>query len=230
MGGRDGGFGGLFVPNDAGTTPLASSIELIRDLLFSYDWGERWDCLMVCIRFLDREFGGGENNSMFHAALNTIPFAVDVMDLIVERYGVEPSASDMRVKNPIHIAIEAMARMTITPLSSFVKMNSVDRNTRDIFQRLLGGSYEGTGLHLAREKDENGCIPLVRAAVLGIPWSGGLSDILEANIAALEERDPRTGLYPFMITALGNKGCPDLNVTYEMLKRYIGPLLDSCDH
>lgn len=223
-----GGYGGLFVPDSEGKTPLASSIELIRNLLFSHDWGERWECLMVCIRFLDREYscGDADNNSIFHAALNTIPFAVDVLDVIAERHGANPMFSGTNPKSTIFVAIESLARLANTPSPYKAKERDTNKLSKALFKRLLGKDcYKGAGPHLARDKNKNGCTPLARAAALGVTWFGGLSEILDADNSALLKRDPGTGLHPFMLAAMGAECSTDLNAAYEMLKRNVTPLL-----
>ena len=227
IGEEDGGLGGLFVPDEKGMTPFASCMELVRDHISfsSHDpemvFGEKWDCLIACIEFLNLEWGGDVNDSIFYAALNVIPFAVDLVDLIIDRYGMDAQNNGKR-------AIDVAVTGTLRALKSTNTMGNVEvleKTGHILFDRLLGDSYKGSGKHLVWEKDKNGRTPLVKAAASGLQWSQGLSAIFDANRGATEDTDFETGLYPFLLAAMEKEVGADLDATWIMLKCYVGPLL-----
>lgn len=92
-------------------------------------------------------------------------------------------------------------------------MNGSCRNSS-----LSDGSNDGI-LHNWRisccTRDINNRLPLHRSADMGLQWTDGTREILEANYPALEEVDINTGLYPFMLAAVGRAS--DLTSVFKLL-------------
>ena len=222
IGKGEGGYGGLFVEDKEGKSPIESAIQMIHYLSFSEDTGmcgERWECLLVCIQFMHRRTGGHENDTLFHAALATIPFAVEILDLIAEHYEIDISLPNVEGQHCIGIAIGAITHGISQHF--FEK----DATCENIFKRILGGKYKGAGKHLASTKDANGNLPLVQALDAGLKWNRGLFQILNAYPIALDEMDSRTGLYPFMISSMGSQDSESNSSSFEMLRQFPNPLL-----
>jgi len=219
------GFGGLFVPDDEGNTPIESIIQQIRHLsslskdLLVFDGDERWKCLLQCIHFAHECLGGDHDDSIFLKALAIIPFAPDIIDWIVEKYKVDDvSLLNGKGHNCIEIVIEAVASHK-SPIRYIAKKYNVYTNR--LFQALLrDNGYNGGGKHLVRIEDQFGRLPLAKAITAGLRWENGVSEILCCYPRALEDVDPVSGLYLFMIAASGDYGGGDLNSCFELLRRY----------
>jgi hypothetical protein len=221
-----GGFGGLFVPDEEGNTPLESILHQIRyvssfsnkDLLFG---DERWNCLLQCIHFVHGSLGGDHDDSIVIKALSTIPFAPHVIDYMFEKYPVEDVSllKNGKGQNCIQVVIEAITTKD-SPIRKIA--NKYYILTKTLFTNLLGNRYEGGGEHLARIQDKCGRLPLVHAITAGLRWECGVSEILRCHPRALEEMDPVSGLYLFMVAAAsdGSGGGGDLNASFELLRRY----------
>lgn len=62
--------------------------------------------------------------------------------------------------------------------------------------------------------DSNGRYPLHVGAEIGLKWHNGLKTILDAYSVAVEVPDPKSGLYAFMLAALGDNY--DLNAVFNL--------------
>ena len=60
------------------------------------------------------------------------------------------------------------------------------------------------------KKDKDGRLPLHVAIDKGLYWEGGIKEIAEANYDAISEIDEVTGLYPFMLAAVGRRALPSI--------------------
>ena len=69
-------------------------------------------------------------------------------------------------------------------------------------------------------RDGSGRLPLHSACEHSLPWTNGLSCIVNANMPALESIDPITCLPPFAHCAIGAKS--DLESIYELLRLHPG--------
>ena len=58
-------------------------------------------------------------------------------------------------------------------------------------------------------------LPLHRSADIGLRWMDGMREILKANYLALREVDAVTGLYPFMLAAVGETS--DMTSVFNLL-------------
>lgn len=213
-------FGGLFENDCDGMSALERSIEMIRNVSFSQElmFGEKWDCLMICIHFLHHFTAGADpEDNIIEIALGTIPFAVDILDLIVSRY-----ANDLKTKpnkNYIRLATDSISR----PLTKSI-VNKNSKIVNKLFQNISDGKYGGNGREFATQRDENNRLPFHNALNKGLGWRSGISTILASNIMALEETDSQNGLSPFMTTVIG-EFC-DLDTCFELLKRDLVPILN----
>jgi ankyrin repeat protein len=69
-------------------------------------------------------------------------------------------------------------------------------------------------------RDKRGRLPIHVAAIAGLPWDGELSAIVFSSVYTIGEKDPVTGLYPFLLTASSEgkqNGC-DLNSIYQIAR------------
>jgi len=222
VGKEQGGCGGIFVRDYEGNTPIESAIQLVRYVSFSEElvFGERWECLLVCIQFLYHKSGGHRNDTLFHAALATIPFADDILGLIGKRYEVDISMPNAKGRHCIEIAIEAIAQ------NSSKKATEGDiACAKRLIASILGEKYKGGGKHLASARGACGNLPLIRALNAGLRWDGGLLEILYAYPLALEEIDSHTGLHPFMIST--TRQYSELDSSFEMLRLFVNPALSA---
>lgn len=225
-----GGFGGLFVQDQEGYTPLELAIEQIRNLsCLSKDalYGERWNCLLQCIHFAYKVLGGDNDDCMFLKALATIPFAPDIIDYVMEKYPLDNIVSltkNSKGQHCMEIVIDAMTKES--PIQDIAKKSHVMQ--QQMFKSLLGQCYQWGGKHLARIRDSVGRLPLVHAVTAGLGWKSGVCEILSCYPRALEEMDPTSGLYLFMVAAsCGRHGSAsssggDLNGCFELLRQYPG--------
>jgi len=78
------------------------------------------------------------------------------------------------------------------------------------------GSTHYSWRALAGIKDKHKRYPMHIAASKNYKWENGLKDIVEANYAPLIESDYPTGLYPFMLAAIGKNA--DLEAIYRLLR------------
>lgn len=222
VGKEQGGCEGLFVRDNDGTTPIESAIQLVLYISFSEElvFGERWECLLVCIQFLYHTSGGHKIDTLFHAALATIPFADDILDLIGKRYEVDISMPNVKDRHCIEIAIEAIAQ------NCSKKATEGDiACAKRLLASILGEKYKGGGKHLASAKDACGNLPLIQALNAGLRWDGGLLEILYTYPLALGEIDSRTGLHPFMISTATQYS--ELDTSFEMLRLFVNPALSA---
>jgi len=222
VGEEQGGCGGLFVRDCEGNTPIESAIQLIRYVSFSEElvFGERWECLLVCFQFLYHKSGGHKNDTTFHAALATIPFADDILGLVGKRYEVDISMPNAKGQQCIEIAIEAIAQ------NSSKKATEGDiACAKRLLASILGEKYKGGGKHLASARDACGNLPLIQALNAGLRWDGGLLEILHAYPLALGEIDSHTGLHPFMISTA--REYSELDSSFEMLRLFVNPALSA---
>ena len=75
------------------------------------------------------------------------------------------------------------------------------------------------------DKGENGRLLLHSALAFGMKLSGELMLTLSTPQTAIAEKDPMTGLYPFMLASRGRQN--DLNTAYYLLRR--DPTIYFCD-
>merc|ERR1712038_731179 len=68
--------------------------------------------------------------------------------------------------------------------------------------------------HPAMVRDRDGRLPLHIGAEIGLKWHNGLNKILDAYSAAVEIPDPLSGLYVFMLAAVGDEY--DLNGIFRL--------------
>ena len=149
---------------------------------------------------------------------------------IIDKFEVDLTQKDSQGRTPLIIAIY----YTVFFIDSSFH-GSGNRNARKFFldQRrevqcqegvvaymldkgLMASTDEGndTKLYPAMIKDDDGRLPIHVAANIGLKWSCGMEDIVEANMVGLDTQDPLTGLYPFMLAALGS--CADLTSISSM--------------
>merc|ERR1712154_398429 len=86
-----------------------------------------------------------------------------------------------------------------------IDVNSADRQTTN----------EANPSSPAMVKDGNGRLPLHIGCEIGLEWDNGLKTVLDAHSLAVETADPMTGLYPFMLAAVGEESY-DLNVVFGL--------------
>lgn len=75
----------------------------------------------------------------------------------------------------------------------------------------------------AKQKDEEGHLPLRCAMRCNLRWRDGMQKLLEANYLAMEEEDGRTGLLPFMTAAVGYGS--DYESVYRLLQQNPGSMV-----
>lgn len=65
-------------------------------------------------------------------------------------------------------------------------------------------------------KDKAGRLPIHVAAVRNLKWEAGTKQIMKVNYKALQVKDKETGMYPFMLAAVGRRS--DLDSVYGLLR------------
>ena len=202
----------LFQKNRNGLTPwdlLCGSFSAVLD--FSGDeafTGGTWPCIKLILylraNMLARQPSG--SIPLFHAAIMIIK-PLDMLTAVILS-GVlqcDPCVIDHRRRTALHVA---------------VKQQAFNKGTwKEIVEYLLDEEHNRRQCALIRDVDNR--LPLHVASAFGLKWSDGMDYVLEANVAALEEKDEKTGLYPFMLAATGtaSSGCEsDLDTIFELLR------------
>ena len=209
-------LGGLYCKDYNGMTPLDSAIDMVRRTAFSCNlvFGERWHCLVACITFANDYRRGHDHDSIFHAALRVIPTAFDILQLIVQKYNINVGDPCIDGMNSVHIAIDGISNV------KRMLTNDDCSNLRKLFSMLLTpDGFPGSSFSLAKEKFQ-GRTPLSMAAMRGLSFHCGLKEIIDAHPTYLEEKDPNTLAYPFIMAT------NSVNSTYDLLRVHINPFLD----
>jgi len=85
-------------------------------------------------------------------------------------------------------------------------------STKEIISMIIGAVTSDC----ANVRDGAGRLPIHIASEIGLRWDEGIADIVFANSNGLEERHCVTGLYPFMISAVGPDR--DLTTIFKLLR------------
>ena len=193
-------FGGLLVPNKVGETTLDLIMRFGREM----ETGEIvnfegcnvkfWQCLDLCW-----------NRTNKLPLLQAAAFVVSSARLrtIIKRYDCINN-TDEHGNHPLHFALERRR--------SFVTSSSIFSSSciRDILN---------ANPNAASKKNAMGQLPL-HIALQGtrgcFDWNNVIQPILNASYEAIDESDPSTGLYPFILAAT-SKG--HIESTYYLLRQ-----------
>ena len=75
-----------------------------------------------------------------------------------------------------------------------------------------------TNQNAAMIRDSEGRLPLHIAAEISLKWRDGLKRILDAHSIAVTIPDPKSGLYDFMLAAVGHNN--DLNSVFRLFLKH----------
>jgi hypothetical protein len=186
----------LMVPNRiAKETPFGYLVPALGRM----DSSNAFDCIRIIMQCIDK----------FH-----------VLHLIVEKHcywdvlakdgtclsTLERSASNLDV---CFAAVDDHGKTVMSLLLAKIGL-SPSKQALDVLNYIL---FEQDG---AIYRDGKGRLPLHMACERGMRWSGGVKQVVDANIFALEEVDNKIGLLPFALAAT-SRAC-DLNTVYQLLR------------
>ena len=84
------------------------------------------------------------------------------------------------------------------------------------------------GLKQCWIRDDDGRLPIHIAVEKGLEWNNGMQELVEIDSSTLLEKDPLTGLYPFMSIASGESA--DLNLVTHLLLENPAAIDESVHH
>ena len=193
-------FDRLLVFNNECMSPLGYLVLNLGDR----DDGNAWGCVNICNTF----FG---TMHLLHLVLDRMWGQITekrncmrIIKQIMDRLQVDLSAMDGDGRTVLSILVVKMASCTEKKRLAVPK---------EILEYML--SYANSE-NAATMRDGKGRFPLHLACENALTWRRGLHSLVEANVVALEEYDPRTNLPPFALSA-SNSRC-DLESIYLLLR------------
>jgi hypothetical protein len=231
------GVGGLYDQDNTGTTPL---MQLIHALNNPFTWDddhsdddddtrEEVDAhadfnvneqaqgnskkpkakkrplanLEICIKAAWNNRGPNNHFPILHEAMNiSSPEAFYRILEIVKHYDNDLSGIDQRGRTALVKAIY---------IDKIIQRRT---STKDVIKMILGGVTS----KCATLRDGAGRLPLHIAAEMGLLWNDGLSDIVNAHYAALDEPHSVSEVYPFILAAQAGPGNKDLDTLYRLVR------------
>lgn len=202
----------IFEENTHGQTPwnllcynFSSLLETCGDDAFL---GGAWPCikLVLYLRAGVLEHHPSQGIPLLHAAIMMIE-PIDVLSAIIVNRALrcDVCVTDYKGRTALHVV---------------AKQQAYNRGIwSDIIEYLV--DVERNGRKCAFMKDFDGRLPIHTASYYKMNWNDGLKHIVEANIAALDITDSKTGLYPFMLAASNQSRFvtpSNLETIYELLR------------
>jgi hypothetical protein len=185
-------MGGLLQKNSKGQTVLDILVHYWVEFRHSSSMQKTfWQCIDIIRRVVSPQI------PLLQAIIRKIsPFEVDKLKEAIRRYDCT-EVFDNSGNLPLHAAITNKDRVGICGLRAVLEANPTIARIRGHQNRLP--------LHMAISGN------------LQFKWEDGVKDILEAHRSAIDENDPVTNVYPFMLAAL-TKSSSDLDSVYNLIQ------------
>jgi hypothetical protein len=226
----------LMVLNNEGMSPLGHLLLNVGDA----DAENAWRCVDSCVLFFtdereseyladEEEFSRPQQRFRFpilHLFLSHMWDQVlaknncmRILDRIVHRLGIDVCSVDKETGNTVlSIVIENVAMHCVA--NNKKKTRELSLQIIEYFMDPADVASNPADSCPAITRDGSGRLPLHSACEHSLPWTNGLSCIVNANMPALESIDPITCLPPFAHCAIGAKS--DLESIYELLRLHPG--------
>mmetsp|Transcript_23598 Transcript_23598/g.55912 ORF Transcript_23598/g.55912 Transcript_23598/m.55912 type:complete len:529 (-) Transcript_23598:1562-3148(-) len=225
----------LMSQNDKRMSPLGHLILSVGDA----DAENAWRCIDCCVGFFadfDRDHSVDKRSTSSRTQQQQFPIlhsflahtwdhllmkknCVRIIDQVVQRFEIDVCSIGEEFGNTLlSIVIDKMATGRLA--SDRKKNQEVSLQILDYFLHApAAGSIRGNR-RPATTRDRSGRLPLHLACDLSLRWKMGLERIVNANMSALELFDPRSGLPPFALCAIGPKS--ELDSIYTLLRLHPG--------
>ena len=194
----------LLVTNAQDMSPLAYLILGLG----SMDAGNVLECLRICTRFV-------RQLPVLHLAIEKVwnklrekKNCFKTISRIVEELGIDVSSIDHGKTALVLLIIQ---------LASFSRYNLArgdeDKESEKVLEYILSRCET-----VANQRDSKKRLPLHIACESGLQWhpSQVLDKLVKANVSALEIPHPKSGLFPFALSA--SCATPNLNTIYQLLR------------
>ena len=186
-------YGGLLTLNKHGVSPLQhlldSYVDPDADLLLSSR------CILACLQ-------ANHNLPLIHFAISELVLDVEIIQELVENFAFNTTSTWRCGKTALIYVIDAFAK-DVTGAES-QKLLDMFLDSSNTYHKCLS------------IKDHQGRLPLHYALALEFKWKQCIKKLVDADFCSLAEVDGKTGLLPFMLSAVGPKS--DLNTIFHLLR------------
>ena len=186
-------YGGLFAPDDQGLTPLQSLLVAFSEpgdgvLHASY-------CILACTRLI-------QDLPLIHFALDKLDLDVGIIEEMMEKFDQYPMCTWRQGKTSLFYALDVFAK------------NPQDEDSSTLLDIFV--SRDSNYRQCAYIEDDEGRLPLHYALGLDLRWEPCIKKLVDASFLSLADHDGKTGLLPFMLSALGPSS--DLDTIFKLLR------------
>mmetsp|Transcript_42459 Transcript_42459/g.128850 ORF Transcript_42459/g.128850 Transcript_42459/m.128850 type:complete len:427 (-) Transcript_42459:233-1513(-) len=205
LGGKN-GHGGILVKNEEGDTPLSLVCKSIESRCGWYPLDStgfrQWGKLMLIARAAYRSRSADGSFSVRHSQQQGDQNRKRDFRLLHSVIGLRcPAVIIWHALNLYPHQIQEHDQHGRYPLA----IASMNAGTESRVIKMLLLPQKGFVYAAAIPLRENGRLPLTLSIVVGRNYDDGMRELLRAAPNAIEARDQETGLYPFMLAAVGER-------------------------
>ena len=186
-------YGGMLQNNHHGLTPLKYLLDAFfdpeADLLLTSN------CIKGCLEVID-------DLPLIHFAISELNLDADMIQELLEHFENTNISSIWRDRTALVHLIDKIAHYP---------SGTESQRLLDVFSKNSVLYHNCLAVKVIFDR-----LPLHYAVALGLRWNDGINKLVEGNYYSLAEKDGKTGLLPFMLSAVGSRH--DLDTIFNLLR------------